>query len=1654
MKSMPVLLLLALATAALAAPAIVVSPQDDLPKDERKLLEHAQNALNHGRWQEAQRAYRHFIDTYPKSENIEQAYFSLANVYQYYSQKPADARDLYLQFLEKYPKSSNFWNAKHQLGQAYQQLHQKEEARKIYKQMIKEADANWRTNAIHQLWSLDNKQFWLYVQQSFTAGQEAFALAQIHNVKSVKFRAYRLSYEPLLAALEKEDAPNLQEALAKVQRGARRLVKEWTEEFKDIQNWQSPQVKFGATEPGVYVLEGEHDEVTLAVTMFVAQNGLVTKAAPGKLVVFAQDRASGKPVQGMKVRALNSKEARCDGVTDANGLYVTDKYKGGQIVGTKDGEVVSCQSWYGEMQQSHAVVYITTDRPVYRPNHTVHFKALHRQEHGEKLEIQAGMKVQVTIHDPKGNVVYREPHALNEFGAVSGSMTLGDEPPLGVYTVQIGPVGNDPNRPWQADWRYSWWIQQYSPAHGQFRVEEYRKPEYKVDVKFKEPRYLQGETVAATIQADYYFGSPVTDADVTYTVYRRPHWSYWHNWDYYYGWYVDDEEEGEAHFGEHFGGKHGRHRGWWGPGEQILQATGKTDKEGQLKLHFEAKKLDHDSVYTVVAQVVDLSRRTVDGSGAVKATRAEFSLAATTNKYVYKAGDKVNIKIRAQYPDETPAKQTDVKLVVHKHWWEKDGKHEKPLYEGSTRTDDHGIAELNFTPGEEGYLYATAKAVDRRGNDVTTQHGVWVTGDNWWGGDYSNFNGIEILPDKKTYNAGDTAGILLTSQYKNMHVLVTLEGKELYKQEVVQIKGFAKLYEVKLDRPEYAPNVFITVSAIKDNSWIQKQKSLIVNPSHRFVTVKVTADKKEYRPRDKARYTVETTGADGKPVSAEVALGVVDESIYAIQSEYAQDIRRHFVHRTWPRVNTYCSLQYHDYGHAADDKEEAGAKAPAPAGVPAKESAARGRQAGYAKDELKKAKNGGDGGETYAATETRSLFADTMLWSAHVRTDASGRAVVEATIPDNVTTWRATARASTADSRFGQAVSSAIARKNVIVRLEMPRFLTQNDQSVVSAVAHNYLNSDKEFKIVLEAEGLAVTGALESKVKIAANDQKRIDWKAVAKVAGAAKITVKMLSDEESDAMQVVVPVQPHGSVQWKSLAGLLEKRVVEKISIPKDAKDGIGDVMVVISPTHASTVLDALDYLVGYPYGCVEQTMSRFLPCVVVAQAIQRLGLDKPDLLKELPKMVQQGLQRLYNFQHPDGGWGWWQHDQSAPPTTAYVMIGLALARAADHPVDDNAFGRGVSALRHQITAKETTDDGRAYALYALSLCGQKDPACRDRLSKNAGDLGTYAKALVALVLHADGKKDEAKAVLALLEKDAQIDGGRAWWRGGERFGWFDHQAEIAAAALRAFVAIDPSNAIIARIVTWLSTTRQGNYWASTKQTALVVQALCEYLALTGDLKADMTISLSVNGDPVFKERVTKDNWTKFQSMRAIPAKQLNAGDNEIVIEKEGSGTPIWSIYVKSYTTEENIGASKEGLRVERRYGRVTHAGGKRVVEALDEGATVRSGDEIEVTLVVRADCEYEYLMIDDPLPSGFEPIREHVEYGYWSWWYSRKEFRDERVSIAITHMGAGEQQIQYVMRAETPGDLHVLPARVWNMYHPQIGGNSAESRIKVIDR
>src|SRR5439155_11747891 len=387
-------------------------------------------------------------------------------------------------------------------------------------------------------------------------------------------------------------------------------------------------------------------------------------------------------------------------------------------------------------------------------------------------------------------------------------------------------------------------------------------------------------------------------------------------------------------------------------------------------------------------------------------------------------------------------------------------------------------------------------------------------------------------------------------------------------------------------RPEYTPNFFVSAAFVADGKLHSGSKSLSVPAVEQQLKVDVTVSKPEFKPGDPAVYTVNARDSAGKPVSAEFSLGVVDEAIYAARPDTVQDIFKFFYGRTYNRISTSSSLNYYFQGESGKHRMQL--------------TRMRNRR------NLAQLKP-----EALVQPKIRKAFPDTALWLANVTTDAGGRAVAKLEFPDALTTRRPTARGGTRDTKVGAAMNKVIVRKNLMVRLVTPRFFTAGDEVTISVLAHNYLKSEKTARVSLDTKGLEIIDGSTRDVPIAVNGEAKVDWRVRATVSGEATLLGKALTNEESDAMELTLPIVPYGvklaTVRAGTMTGAGGDQEIE-MAFPDASAPSSRMLQVSVTPSVAGTIFGALEYLTSFPYGCTEQTMSSFLPNVIVSQALKEL--------------------------------------------------------------------------------------------------------------------------------------------------------------------------------------------------------------------------------------------------------------------------------------------------------------------------------------------------------------------------------------------------------------------------------------------------------------
>jgi hypothetical protein len=943
--------------------------------------------------------------------------------------------------------------------------------------------------------------------------------------------------------------------------------------------------------------------------------------------------------------------------------------------------------------------------------------------------------------------------------------------------------------------------------------------------------------------------------------------------------------------------------------------------------------------------------------------------------------------------------------------------------------------------------------------------------------------------------------------------------------------------------------------------------------------------------------TVTTRNDEGKPVSAEVALSLVDESVFYIQSDYAGDPRQFYFgtkraqqiqtqatmnqkgyaklvvgeneqlidERERERQNTsrdrrQAGLEEYDkdFGGALFDEVESlgrkkseslGAFATGQAGsggnrtrsLNAPASAAGLALGGEFKADVAKLAAempGQPPGGAEPAVQVRTDFRSTVFWQPDVKTDANGHATVKVKYPDSLTGWKATARAVTTESQFGIASATTRTKQPLIVRLQAPRFFVVGDTVTISAVVNNNTESELTVRPDLELGGVLSTTLLEPApfLKVAPNGEARADWTLKIPKPGEVKLKVTGRGGQHSDAMEKTCVAYEHGIEKFITKSGKVRgKDIAVKLDLPKERKSDATSLTVQVTPSLAVTMLDALPYLIDYPYGCTEQTMSRFLPAIITAKTLRDVGLDPEDVmsrvfggietntaaatqpkgkknLAELDKMVSAGLERLYDFQHSDGGWGWWKEGDSDHWMTAYVVWGLTLVKEAGLKIKEDALRRGVDYLDKTLVEEEDNYDMQAFMLHAVashwkvfmsmapaSAAVPKNQAkAFDNLWKNREKLNAYTRSLLALSAHYFWKKMEAKTLIENLENGVKRDerpdtsvlidgkniqhsimGTAHWGEDGIYWRWSDGGVEATAFALRALLTIDPQNKLIEPVSNWLIKNRRGAQWSNTRDTAIVVLAMNDYLRVSGELKPELEYELFVNGKSIAKKKVSGTDVFNAPSRFTIAPSNLSDRNEVRLVRRSGDAPIYFAVEAKFFSLEEPITPVGNEIFVKREYfklvGRPTLLKGYVYdKEPLRDGESVKSGERVETLITIEAKNNYEYLVFEDLKPAGFEAVEirsgeslyakelkqsaignrqssmQHAGFtGRQRWVY--QELRDRKVALFIDKLPEGVWEIRYDARAEVPGQFHALPVVGHAMYVPEIRCNGAEVRLRV---
>jgi hypothetical protein len=1075
------------------------------------------------------------------------------------------------------------------------------------------------------------------------------------------------------------------------------------------------------------------------------------------------------------------------------------------------------------------------------------------------------------------------------------------------------------------------------------------------------------------------------------------------------------------------------------------------------------------------------------------------------------------------------------------------------VLEDAASTDERGVGFFRWFADAGGRFIVSYQVRDTWGELARGDAAVWVHGPTFTGDGFQMKN-LEVITDRRVYEPGDVALVMVNCNFPGTSVLVSLvAGQSILRHEVVRMTGKTAVLSIPIEK-EHVPNMHLIASAIRNGEAYSVQQEVLVPPVSQLLDVEVSFDKPTYRPGEQGKVVVKVRDHRGQPTPARVALTCLDASLFYIQQDQTLDIRRFFYgHRRGRDIRSGTSTVAAFRGYLARDFQWGDHKpsgwAPAWYNRPGLITRVMARRAFGPEDDLGESSEllfdsdfeGGDrkklrslggvaadaaapGGRSRNAEvagaempsaeapsestgigaieaahvvatpipeEIRTDFRDAARWAPDVQCDAEGPGVVDIPFPESLTTWRAKAIAWTADTLVGTGTANAVTTKDVLVRLQAPRFFVEGDRLTLSALVDNRTQQDLSGQVTIELAGgsLRLQGDAQHSVKLKALGQARMDWVCDVIGSGEASVTVRVVTDADRDAMRMLIPVQPWGARKTLTETSVLTNGggATFSLDIPSERREGDSELTVILQPSLALTLLDALPYLIEYPYGCTEQTMSRFIPAVACAQTLKEAGTSLEEIAsgrKNLPRAADQGsreamisdrqlrdivgtgLNRIASMQQGDGGWGWWRRDGSSPSLTSYVLLGLGIAEDAGYTLPSGIKERGLDFLGGITKNLENVHEAASIA-WVLSRHGRSDADLLDRTFRARNELGVYGKALLCSALQLSALTDRAQVLVRNLADSVRTDpsnGTVHWDPSGPGWRWWDSPIETNAAVLQALLDVDPSNPWVPGLVKWLVRNRQGNHWSNTRDTALCVLALTRYARQAGELDPDYTVEVICAGDrKVFQ--VDRRNMFAFDNRFHLRGDAIPSGALPIEVRMTGRGRAYLTSSATFFTKEDHITGAGHELFIQRSFHRIEERAEdvvengvktRRVVESripLVQGADVRAGEIIEVKLALDAKNDYSHILIEDMKAAGFEPLQLRSGWNYEAGVCSNVEFRDERTAFFVTWLQQGTHELTYRLRAEVPGTLRALPARAESMYAPTFGGISDSFRVTVRD-
>lgn len=1221
------------------------------------------------------------------------------------------------------------------------------------------------------------------------------------------------------------------------------------------------------------------------------------------------------------------------------------------------------------------------ERDLYRPGETVELAWLMRTAYGDAVP---GVPFVVTVFRPNGQLLREEVVATNALGV--GTLSIASLPTdaTGTYTVSIAPPGDN------------------SPAVGsyEYKLEEFVPNRLKATVEPEGGPWSAADERTIAVLAEHLFGAPASGrtAEFSANLARNPR-----PFEGFEGYSFQDDSDFTSEFtsiGSSETGQDGRATiGWTVPeiSPTPLTATlyAEVFEEG-------GRSVVGREIVSILPGGVTLGLRVLEGAApgevAIEAValHADGTPAAVPEAVIEVASEQWHYNVRRLYDRLTPS------------WTRSWNTHTR-----ETLALDAGRGTLSLPLPRDGSFRVRLAAPDATAHRPAFFFSRWGTYFSASGRDRTDI--ITLSLDRDKYSIGETAHLEVEVPFAGK-VAVVIHTEESQRMIVGDIVDHRAQVAIPIEDGHF-PNAWLEVTAIQQ----VPEGGQVVHPYAAYAATALRVDRPDrrlavtlenvpevLRPAEAFEAAVRVVDHQGQPVQGAVTLALVDEGIHALSRYRTPDPGAHF-----ERLRGASSLRAHYYDHILFNYDRV-----TPGG-------------GSAEDAL----------ALRVAPPMDSWIKPLALWSGVLETDADGRVATAFALPEFEGQVRLVAVAASGTAS-GAAENTARVRRDFVVRPSLPRFLLPGDTAEVRLTVFNATDEPGEALVQWDAGGALSPDSGGKRVPVPANGE--VSW-TVALTAGDApgqgQVTWQAAwlapDGTERDRLARTDPLPVHTPAAYSQRHALITIPPGQDYTVTNDVfhENDLFSAEFLLAAHPVWQMKGALDALVGYPYGCLEQTVSRAFPLYALRRYEELIG----ETLREgvsLTDHLGAAVARILSMQTGSGGMAMWPRGD-APDDFAslYALHFLTVARRNhDLHIPDAAF-TNLQGFARGIMQRQGDDDPalflRAYALYTLALDGDLE-AIRQIDRFDGISLPRDARYLLAAAL-AINTQDPVRVRLYLEGRPAhdveRTDDG----------GTLHSPARDRAVLLltRIQMGFDPGEvaAVADELMDFVAHERFG----STQERAFAITALAAYLDRLVTQVAQADALLVIDGEEM---PLIGTDAVRARVATAMPAVTVvNRGTAPVYLNRVFAGIPI----------EPATGPIADGLSIQR------------TLFTMDGDPTGTAFEQTRVYAVkveLHSDQERRQVVVADLLPAGFEVMNPRLPgdavprtLPKATLQPAHLDIRDDRIILAFDTVPPGAQTYYYAVRAVTPGRFTHPAALAECMYRPQVRGTTGASTITVTE-